>query len=133
MTSNRRVLWPGASFGSLALLIYGFLVGSGGDARPAEVTYPQLIRVRYEAQDPKVGGHFLIWVEREKIWYGLDSRLYPTAKSVEVSHVTPAAGSPALTIIAVTGLNATTPDYFHLSGIVRFKVTGMVIKSTNVP
>lgn len=25
------------------------------------------------------------------------------------------------------------PDYFHLLGIVRFKITGMAIKSTNAP
>src|SRR5258708_3707362 len=95
--------------------------------------YPQIIQVRYEAQDPRVGGHFIVWVEREKIWYGLDSKLYPAAKSVEVTHVTPAPGSTTLTIIAVTSVNSSSPDYFHLSGNVRFKVSGMLLKTTNAP
>src|SRR5882757_6057356 len=56
-----------------------------------------------------------------------------TAKSVDVTHITPAPGSNTLTIIAVTSLNSGTADYFHLSGNVRFKVSGMVIKSSNVP
>jgi hypothetical protein len=119
--------------GSLLFLPLALLTGHAGWARAAEDTYPQRIQIRYEAQDPRIGGHFLIWVEREKIWYGLDPRLHPAAKSVEVTHVTPAPGSPQVTIIAVTSLNSTIPDYFHLAGIVRFKVSGMVIKSTNVP
>jgi hypothetical protein len=98
-----------------------------------ELKYPQFIQIRYEALDPDVGGQFVIWVEREKIWYGLDPKLYPAARSVEVTHVTPAPGSITLTTIAVTKINSTNPDYFHLSGNVRFKVSGMVIKSTNVP
>jgi hypothetical protein len=98
-----------------------------------DLKYPQIIRVRYEAQDPKIGGHFIVWVEREKIWYGLDSKLYPAAKLVEVTHVTPTPGSVTLTIIAVTSVNATTPDYFHLSGNVRFKVSGMALRTTNAP
>src|ERR1043166_10102070 len=58
-------------------------------ANAAELTYPQLIQVRYEALDQRLGGHFVVWVEREKIWYGLDPRLYPAAKAVEVTHITP--------------------------------------------
>jgi hypothetical protein len=104
----------------------------GGPAQAQELKYPQIIQVRYEAVDPK-GGHFLVWVEREKIFYGLDPRLYPAAKSVDVTHVTPAQGSNPITIIAVHSVNAAQPDYFHLSGNVRFKVTGMTIKSTNAP
>jgi hypothetical protein len=103
------------------------------DAKPQELTYPQIIRTRYEATDPRVGGHFIVWVEREKIWYGLDSKLYPAAKSVDVTHVTPTPGSATLTIIAVTSVNSANPDYFHLSGNVRFKVSGMIVKTTNVP
>src|SRR5262245_23864479 len=66
-----------------------------------EFKFPQIIRTRYEATDPK-GGHFVIWVEREKIWYGLDSKLYPAAKSVEVTHITPGTGTTTITLIAVT-------------------------------
>jgi hypothetical protein len=99
----------------------------------AQTAYPQQVKVRYEAQDQKAGGHFIVWVEREKIWYGLDQRLYPAAKSVEITHITPAPGSPTITVIAVTSINATTPDYFHLIGIVRFRTTGMVVRSSNIP
>jgi hypothetical protein len=102
-------------------------------ASAQDLKYPQIIQFRYEATDPAKGGHFLLWVEREKIWYGLDPRLYPAAKSVEVTHVTPGAASSTITTVAVTPINGATPDYFHLSGNVRFKVTGMTIKSTNAP
>jgi len=98
-----------------------------------EVKFPQMIQIRYEAVDPQAGGQFLIWVEREKIWYGLDPRLYPPAKFVEVTTITPTPGSTSLTMIAVTRVNSATPDYFHLSGNVRFKVSGMTIKSSNMP
>lgn len=97
----------------------------------AELQYPLIIKTVYEAPDARVGGHFYLWVEREKIFYGLDPRLYPAAKSVEVTHVTPAAGSAPVTFIAVTTVNGLLPDYFHLSGNVRFKVSGMTIKYTN--
>ncbi len=98
-----------------------------------EVSYPQVVKVRYQALDPNAGGHFLLWVEREKIFYGLDPRLYPAARSVDVTHITPAAGSNPITVIAVTSIKSAVPDYFHLSGNVRFKITGMTIVTTNVP
>ncbi len=104
-----------------------------GAARAQELTFPQIIKIRYEAVDPRVGGHFVIWVEREKIWYGLDSKLFPAAKSVEVTHVTPAAGTTTITFITVTGINSETPDFFHLSGNTRFKISGMKIVSSNLP
>jgi hypothetical protein len=85
------------------------------------------LKIKYEAQDPRVGGHFIIWVQREKIWYGLDSKLYPAAKSVEVTDVTPAPGSTTITMIAVTSVNSGVPDYFHLSGNVRFKISGTAV------
>ena len=47
--------------------------------------------------------------------------------------MTPAAGSITLTMIAVTPINSSKVDYFHLSGNVRFKVSGMEIKSSNAP
>ncbi len=102
-------------------------------AKAQELKFPQVITIRYEAPDPRVGGHFIIWMEREKIWYGLDPKIYPAAKSVEVTHITPAPGTTTITMITVTSVNSTIPDYFHLSGNVRFKVSGMVIKSTNIP
>ena len=115
------------------VVLIGATLWLSPSAPAQELKYPQLIQIRYEALDPSVGGQFVIWVEREKIWYGLDPRLYPAARSVEVTHVTPAPGSITLTTIAVTRVNSTHPDYFHLTGNVRFKVSGMVIKSANIP
>jgi len=123
---RRGVRWIG-------VLVALATIAPATSAPAQELKYPQIIKIRYEAQDPRIGGHFVIWVEREKIWYGLDSRLYPAAKSVEVTHVTPTAGSITLTTIAVTKVNSAEPDYFHLSGNVRFKISGMSIKSTNAP
>ena len=127
---------------SIARLVFCLgLIGSAlthpglpsGSAQAQEIKFPQIIQIRYEATDPKAGGHFLIWVERERIHYGLDARLYPPARSVDVTQITPAPGSTTLIMIAVTGVNSANPDYFHLSGNVRFKVTGMTIKSSNIP
>jgi len=60
----------------LALLL-GTMMLQLSASNAQELTYPRVIHIRYEAQDPRVGGHFIAWVEREKIWYGLDSKLYP--------------------------------------------------------
>jgi hypothetical protein len=98
-----------------------------------ELKFPQIITIKYEAKGSRAGGHFIIWVEREKIWYGLDPKIYPAARSVEVTHITPAPGSTTITMIAVTSVNSTMPDYFHLSGNVRFKISGMLVTSSNVP
>jgi hypothetical protein len=98
-----------------------------------ELKFPQIIMIKYEAKDSRAGSHFIIWVEREKIWYGLDPKLYPAARSVEVTNKAPAPGSTTITMIAVTSVNSTVPDYFHLSGNVRFKVLGMLVTSSNVP
>jgi len=98
-----------------------------------DLKFSQIIKIRYEATDPQIGGQFIIWSELEKIWYRLDSKLFPTAKSVEVTHITPAPGTTILTIIAVTSVNSTTPYYFHLSGNVRFKISGITVTSSNLP
>ena len=126
---------------SSACLVGLWLIGAAAllanwPASPAhaqELSFPQLIKVRYEAVDQRAGGHFIIWVEREKIWYGLDSKLFPAAKSVEVTHITPAPGTTTITLITVTGVNSANPDYFHLSGNIRFKISGMKIVSSNLP
>lgn len=102
-------------------------------ADAAEIEYPQVVKVRYEAQDPKAGGNFVIWSEREKIQYGLDPRLFPAARYVEVTQVTPSVGSITLTFIEVRTINGSTPDYLHLTGNVRFRVSGMVLRSSNFP
>jgi hypothetical protein len=102
------------------------------ESAAAELGYPQVIRTRYEAADPK-GGNFIIWLDRDRLHHGLDPRLYPAARYVEVTHVTPSPGSPTVSMIEVMSVNSTTPEFYHVAGIVRFKVTGMVVKSTNVP
>ena len=43
--------------------------------RGQELKFPQIVTIKYEAPDPQTGGQFIIWVEREKIWYGLDQKL----------------------------------------------------------
>lgn len=99
----------------------------------AEVEYPQVIRTRYEAVDQKTGGNFVIWSEREKIFYGLDPKLYPGARFVEVTQVTPTVGSITLTYVEVRTVASPTSDYLYLTGNVRFRISGMALKSSNFP
>jgi hypothetical protein len=75
----------------------GIIGGSSATAVAVEIEYPQVIKTRYEAVDQKAGGQFVIWSEREKIFYGLDPKLYPGARFVEVTQVTPSVGSITLT------------------------------------
>ena len=103
-----------------------------GPARSEEVAYPRVIHTRYEAVDARAGGHFIIWLERDKVWHGLDPRL-PAVKYVDVTHLTPSPGSPPITLIEVTSINSSTPEFYHIAGIVRFKVTGMTLRTTNIP
>jgi hypothetical protein len=117
-------------FGTIVLLTtFCFACAANAD----DLKFPQIIKIHYEATDPHTGGQFIIWSEREKIWYGLDSKLFPAAKSVEVTHITPAPGTTTITIITVVSINSTIPDYFHLSGNVRFKISGMTVTSSNLP
>jgi hypothetical protein len=113
------------------LLLTGVLFAA--DCGSAEMSYPQVLRARYEATNPKVGGNFIIWLDREKMWHGLDPRLYPPVRYVEVTHITPSPGSPIITIIELMPVNSTTPEFYHLAGIVRFRVTGLTLKSSNIP
>jgi hypothetical protein len=101
-------------------------------AHAEESTFPQTMRLRYEANDAK-GGNFIIWVDREKFWHGLDQRLYPAARYVEIRHITPSTGSPPITIVEVGSVSSPTPEYYHAAGLIRFKITNMSLKSTNVP
>lgn len=91
------------------------------------------MKTRYEAVDSQKGGHVVIWFEREKIWYGLDTRLFPSAMFAEVIHIIPAPGSPPVTYIEVRSLNAAVSDYYHVTGNVRLRTSGMAIKSSNAP
>lgn len=122
--------------GTIILLATWWL---GQTATAQELKFPQIITIHYEAKDPRAGGQFIIWIEREKIWYGLDSKygadtkIFPAAKSVEVVHITPAPGTTTITMITVTSVGSAIPDYFHLSGNVRLKISGMTVTSSNLP
>lgn len=114
-------------------LLLEFCIFCGGASVAGEIAYPQIIKTRYEAVDPKVGGQFILWSERERIFYGLDPKLFPAAVYVDVVQVTPSAGSITLTYVEVRPLNSKTSDYLYLTGNVRFRIGGMVIKSSNFP
>ncbi|MGY3363848.1 hypothetical protein ACVWZL_000973 [Bradyrhizobium sp. GM2.4] len=60
-----------------------------------------MIHTQYEAVDQKAGGHFILWSEREKIFYGLDQKLFPGARFVDITQVTPSVGSITLTYVEV--------------------------------
>src|SRR5882757_2686833 len=111
----------------------GLLLVAATPASAAEVEYPQIIRTRYEAVDQKTGGNFVIWSEREKIFYGLDPKLFPGARFVEVTQVTPTVGSVTLTFVEVRTISSPTSDYLYLTGSVRFRISGMALKSSNFP
>jgi hypothetical protein len=119
-------------FLTVSLLLEFCILGSN-PSRAGELEYPQVIKTRYEAVDPKVGGQFILWSERERIFYGLDPKLYPAAVFVDVVQVTPSAGSITLTYVEVRPLNSKTSDYLYLTGNVRFRIGGMIIKSSNFP
>jgi hypothetical protein len=115
---------------SLAVL-FGVIAGPGAVA--AGIEYPQIIRTRYEAADQKTGGSFVIFSEREKIFYGLDPKLFPGARFVEVTQITPTIGSTTLTFVEIRTAASPTSDYIHLTDNVRFRISGMTLKSSNFP
>src|SRR5271154_2367941 len=94
----------------LALLL-AYCTFSGRASLAGEIDYPQIIKTRYEAADLKVGGQFVLWSEHERIFYGLDPKLFPAAQFVEVVQVTPSAGSITLTYVEVRPLSSKTSDY----------------------
>ena len=100
------------------------------EAPSAQLAYPQSIRMRYEAAEP-AGGSFIIWLDRERVHHGADLKVYPRVRYLEVNHLTPSPGSPIVTTIEVMNVNSSVPDFYHVAGIVRFKITGMVLKSSN--
>ena len=118
---------------AILLLFMALLLGPSRLAHAVDIEYPQVIKVRYEALDPRAGGNFVIWSEREKIHYGLDPKLFPAARYVEVTQVTPTVGSITLTFIEVRTITGPAPDYLHMTGNVRFRVSGMTLKSSNFP
>lgn len=110
------------------------LMGSiPGPAAAASLEYPQVVKLRYEAVDQKQGGIFTIWLDRSTITQGIHPQLYPGASHVEVTFITPTAGSPLLTLIEVKKVSSPVPEYYHATGIVRFKVENMPLRSTNMP
>lgn len=61
----------------------------------------------------------------------LDSKLYPGAQFVEITQVTPTARSNTLTYVEVKTVSSQTSDYLYLTGNVRFRVSGMILKLGN--
>lgn len=102
-------------------------------ATASQLEYPQIIHTQYEAVDQKAGGHFVLWSERERIFYGLDQKLFPGARYVDITQVTPSVGSMTLTYVEVRTVGSSTSDYLYLTGNVRFRVSGMTLKSSNFP
>ncbi len=117
---------------TLAFLI-AMTMGTSVPAVAVELEYPQIIKTRYEAVDQKTGGSFIIFSEREKIFYGLDPKLFPGARFVEITQITPTVGSTTLTFVEIRTVASSTSDYIHLTGNVRFRITGMLLKSSNFP
>jgi hypothetical protein len=115
------------------ITIIGIFIATSMPAAAVEIEYPQVIKTRYEALDQKMGGSFVIWSEREKIFYGLDPKLYPGTRYVEITQVTPTVGSITLTFVELKTVASQTPDYLYLTGNVRFRLSGMVLKSSNFP
>ena len=70
---------------ALLMLVVCLLTFEGA---AAQVAYPQVVRMRYEAVEPK-GGSFVIWLDRERVHHGLDAKLYPPVRYVEITHLTP--------------------------------------------
>jgi hypothetical protein len=118
--------------GSL-IAIFSLLLVTNATAVAVEIEYPQIIKTRYEAVDQKTGGSFVIFSEREKIFYGLDPKLFPGARFVEVTQITPTAGSTTLTFVEIRTVASPVSDYIHLTGNVRFRISGMLLKSSNFP
>jgi hypothetical protein len=116
-------------FRTLFLLI----VELNAPAMASEIEYAQIIKTRYEAVDQKAGGSFVIFSEREKSFYGLDAKLFPGARFVEVTQITPTSGSVTLTFVEITTVASPVSDYFHLTGNVRFRISGTILKSSNFP
>src|SRR5580704_13725718 len=115
------------------VVFFGLTVAPSVTAVAVEIEYPQIIKTHYEAVDQKAGGSFVIFSEREKIFYGLDAKLYPGARFVEVTQITPTAGSTTLTFVEIKTVASPTSDYIHLTGNVRFRISGMILKSSNFP
>jgi hypothetical protein len=128
-----RVITAVRALGAATVVAMSLCLATPHDGFAVELNYPVIIHTRYEAVDPKAGGNFIIWLEREKVWHGLDPRLFPTVKYVDVTHATASPGSAPITMIEVMAINSNVPEFYHLAGIVRFKVTGMTIKSSTVP
>jgi hypothetical protein len=117
------------------IYIWVIMVASicGFGASAEDIHFPMIIQAHYEATDTKLGGQFVMWSEREKVFYGLDSKLYPGARTVDVTQITPAPGSLTLTYVEIKTVTGQVPEYLYLAGNVRFRVSGMVLKSSNFP
>jgi hypothetical protein len=130
----QRSSHAGACMRTLIPICAAAVVSTCGFGASAEdIHFPQVIQAHYEATDAKVGGQFVMWSERERIFYGLDSKLFPGTRTVDVTQITPAPGSFALTYVEIKTVTGQVPEYLYLAGNVRFRISGMVLKSSNFP
>jgi hypothetical protein len=53
-----------------ALITSGLILMTAVSGSAAGIEYPQIITTRDEAVDQKTDGNFVIWSDREKIFYG---------------------------------------------------------------
>lgn len=83
--------------------------------------------------DQKAGGHFVLWSEREEIFYGLDQKLFPGGPLRRHHPGDSEHRSITLTYVEVRTVGSNTSDYLYLTGNVRFRVSGMSLKSSNFP
>jgi hypothetical protein len=70
---------------AISAILFGLIILSATSTLATEIEYPQTIKTRCEAVDQKTDGSFVIFSEREKIFYGLDPKLIPDAYFVEVT------------------------------------------------
>jgi hypothetical protein len=101
-------------------IFLALLVGPSANAVAADIEYPQIIKTPHEAVDQKSGGSFVIFSEREKIFYGLDPKLFPGARFVEVTQITPTVGSTTLTFVEIRTVANPVSDHIHLTTMFDF-------------
>ena len=111
---------------------FGLFLVAATPASAAAVEYTQIIRTRYEAVDQRTGVSFVIFSERKKTFYGPDLKLFCRARFVEVTQLAPTVGCTTLTFVEIRTVANNTSDFIHLTGSVRFRITGTALKSSNL-
>ena len=85
--------WIGGLIVFLALLL-----GPNANAVASEIEYPKIIKARY-AVEQKLGGGFVTFSERERIFHDLDAKLSPGARFVDATQIARTVGSTMPTFV----------------------------------